>query len=424
MNQIYLSFMILALICVGFMCKKIPMGVTAILGALAMAAFGIISFSDAIKGFGNDVTMMIAGMMVVGNALYQSGFASKVGLAIQKSKFVGNSERRFVIIVVLLVALLSGVMSNTAVVALFLPLAGAIATQSNGKFTKKHSYMAIGISSMIGGVLTLAGSTPNVLAQGFLESTEGCQPMGFFTLSVASLPLLILMLIFYGTIGYTLQQKTFKFEEVENELDSSEEVIDDKKAYLSFAILIFCVICFICGIFTLGSVALIGACLCIVTGCISWKDAMANMDWTSICVLGGSLGFAEGLKQSGALEALSTFALNMLGGENASPAAVCIMFILLPAIAGNFMSHSAITSILTPIALSMALQLGVNPTAFAVAVCIGVTVAFVTPVGTPPVTMTLSGGYRFSDYVVVGGVLTVLCVLVSCIWVPFYYGLF
>ncbi len=423
MNQTYLSLIILAFIGVGFLIKKIPMGVTAILGALAMAACGIISFSDAIKGFGNDITMMIAGMMVVGSALYKSGFAVKVGHVLTSSKFIGTNERRLLVVVTFLVAILSAFMSNIGVVSLFLPLIGAIAGQSGGTFTKKNTYMAIAISSMVGGILSLIGSSPNVLTQGFLESA-GSETMGFFTLAIFSVPLLVIMLVFYGSFGYKLQQKTFAFDDPVSELPVSEETIDNKKVYLSVAILFLCVICFVTGVFTLGSVALIGACLCIVTGCISWKDAMADMDWTSICVLGGSLGFAEGLKQSGALELIATTALKILGGDSANPAAVCIMFIIISAIVGNLMSHNAVVSILVPVGITIAQQLGVNPMAYAIAVCVGVSIAFVTPVGNPTMTMSLPGGYRFSDYVIVGGLLTVLCVLFSCIWIPLYFGLF
>jgi di/tricarboxylate transporter len=145
------------------------------------------------------------------------------------------------------------------------------------------------------------------------------------------------------------------------------------------------------------------------------------MDWTSILVLGGSMGFSKGLHQSGALVRIADALVSLMGSAY-GPVAVFGGFLILAAVMGNVMSHTATTAVLTPIAIAMAQRMGANPTLFVVGVVIGCNLAFATPVSTPPLTMTLCGGYRFNDYVIVGGVLNVLCVAVALVTLPALYG--
>ena len=87
------------------------------------------------------------------------------------------------------------------------------------------------------------------------------------------------------------------------------------------------------------------------------------------------------------------------------------------------MSHTASAAILTPLAISLGFGLGVDPIPYVVAVVIGCNLAFITPVATPPLTMTLVGGYRFTDYIKVGGIYNLLSVILAAILIPLIYAL-
>ena len=425
MPQSILSLLILAGIIVCFATRIIPLGITAVLGSLAMAIAGITTFAEAVAPFGSDTVLLILGMIVVGSALTETGLTDIIGKGLMRIPGIGKNEKLFLMIVLTVVAVLSGFMSNTATVAIFLPLVSGIAKTSGGVITKKNTYMAIGIASVVGGNLTLAGSTPQIVAQGILSQTEGCTPMGFFDLTKGSIPLILIMLLFYATFGYRMQKRTFCFAEAAGgEMTESGEtvVIQKRKAVACGVIFAWCIIGFVCNLFTLGTVAVIGACACVVTKCITIERAAATMDWTSILVLGGALGFSEGLDKSGALQLVADTIIK-IAGENATAFLIFAMFLILSAVMGNVMSHTATTAILVPIAITVAKDLGSNPTLFAIAVVIGCNLAFATPVSTPPLTMTLIGGYRFSDYVKVGGVLNILCLIVALVTLPILYGI-
>jgi di/tricarboxylate transporter len=246
--------------------------------------------------------------------------------------------------------------------------------------------------------------------------------MGFFDLAKGTLPLIITMLVYFSTIGYDLQKKVFNFENRDTGLRDRSTGIHMDKAMICGIIFLCCIAGFVFHIFTLGTVAVLAACACIVTGCISLDKAAATMDWTSILVLGGSMGFSKGLDQSGVLGKIADVIIRVLGPA-ATPFAVFSVFLILASVMGNVMSHTATTAILVPIAIAVAQGLDCNPTLYAIAVVIGCNLAFATPVSTPPLTMTLPVGYRFGDYVAVGGVLNILCVIVALITLPLLYGI-
>jgi len=426
MTPSILSLLILAAIIICFITRIMPLGITAAVGAVAMAVTGIITFTDVFSSFISDTVMLVAGMIVVGSALTETGVADHVGKKLMNFPGVKNNERFFLLLIIPIVAVFSGFMSNTATVAIFLPLIDCAVRSTGGRITRKNTYMAVGISSVVGGNLTLIGSTPQIIAQGILSSTEGCTAMTFFELGKGALPLIAVMLIYYFTFGYSLQRKVLGTNELAVVRDEGPAI---EKKQTSRLKMIICVTVFLAGVIALmigflppGQLAAGAACICILTGCISIKKALKTMDWTSIMVLGGAMGFSKGLDRSGALQMISDHLLGFFG-ESATPILIMSAFLVLAAIMGNVMSHTATTSVLVPIVIAIAKGLGSNPTLFAIAVVIGCNLAFATPISTPPLTMTLKGGYRFNDYVKLGGPLNVLCLIVAIVTLPLIYNI-
>lgn len=421
-----IALIILVLIIISFAAQVIPLPVTALLGGLTMMMAGIIEPSDVVSGFGSDTVMMVAGVIIIGNAVFETGLAQKIGNLIVRFKPASRNERVFLLIVLTLVTLLSAFISNTATVAIFLPLIASVANVSNGRITKKNTYMAVGIASVVGGNLTLAGSTPQLIAQGILSATDGMRTMTFFELLKGSIPVVILMLIYFSTIGYKLQQRVFSFPERADTSDAANETSAQKsgwKGTLVLVILVLVVIGFCAGIYSMGTVALLGACACIITGCISLPRAFETMDWNTLVVLGGAMGFSTGLSKSGAVTLIAEHLVSVFGRADESGFLICAMLILVAAVLGNLMSHTATVSILVPIGLSIASVIGIDPITVTVGIVIGCNLAFATPVGTPPITMTLVGGYRFSDYVKVGGLFNVVSLIFAMVTIPLLYGL-
>jgi anion transporter len=424
MGQSTLSLIILTVIFFLFVSRLIPIGITAVLGSIAMAMAGIITFGEAFSSFGNDTVMLIVGMIVVGNAIAETGLTDVLGKKIIKLLSNNKNEVLFLIPVLFVVVVISAFMSNTATVAVFLPLVACVAKASKNVITKKNTYMAVGIAAVLGGNLTLVASTPQIVAQGILMQTEGCEPMSFFDLTRGAIPAIIVMLVYYATIGNKLQRKVFSFDEVESNTHARTSVVDFKKdkAIICGIAFLWCIVGFVFNIFTLGTIAIIAACVCVAAGCISLERAGATMDWTTVLVLGGTMGFAKGIEKSGTLSMLADTLIGLMGVSVTPFIAFCV-FLIFSMLASNLLSSTVTAALLVPIAIEVAKQLGSNPTLFAITVVMGISFGISTPVCTPPITMTLGGGYRFSDYVIVGGTLSVLLAIVAIITLPLLYGI-
>ena len=212
-----------------FASGKVPLSVTAVGAALAMGICGVIPFTSAFAGFASDVTMMVIGSMIIGEALFETGVAQKIGTSI--IRMVGIREKLFIVVCVVVSAILSAFLSNTAVVAMMLPVVSATAASSRGDISRKNSFMAIGFAANVGGGMTLVGSTPNVIGQGILADA-GLETMSFFDLTWGSIPRLLFIILFYATIGYALQKRFFDFEE-KYDLSQDAQEEEDQTQYLS-----------------------------------------------------------------------------------------------------------------------------------------------------------------------------------------------
>ena len=424
MSTSTIALIILVVTIILFASGKVPLSVTAVGAALAMGICGVIPFTSAFAGFASDVTMMVIGSMIIGEALFETGVAQKIGTSI--IRMVGIREKLFIVVCVVVSAILSAFLSNTAVVAMMLPVVSATAASSRGAISRKNSFMAIGFAANVGGGMTLVGSTPNVIGQGILADA-GLETMGFFDLTWGSIPRLLFIILFYATIGYALQKRVFDFEEKYDLAQDAQEEEEQAqystvKMIISSAILILTVIGFVVGIWTVGAVAMVAGLACILTGCISVKQVFARLDWTTVWVLAGSLGFAAGISESGAGKLIADTGIGWMGG-NISMFKLLIIFTILSVIMSNVMSSTASMAMLGPIALSMCASLGYAAKPVIMAIIWSLNLAFLTPIATPPVTMTLQGGYRFLDYTKIGTPLLIGCLILTIASYPFVFQL-
>ena len=417
-----LASVIFVVILISFVMQRRPAGLTAVVGSLLMMIFGIIEPSDVVAPFGSDTVIMVASVLILGSAVFETGAAEIIGSAIVRR--MGRNETLLIMVLVLTVSILSSFLSNSAVVAIFLPLLASLARSSGGAITKKNTYMAVGIASVVGGNCTLAGSTPQLTAQAILQTTDSVRELTFWELGKVGFPLVIVLALYYLFIGIRLQKKVFDFPEVEDPAPSGDggQVRSKAKCITVCLIMLGCVAGFTAGVFSFGTVGAIAAALCILTGCISFDKAFKSLDWNTICVLGGAMGISTALNKSGVVQAVADMIISAFG-SGANPVTICLVLLVTSAALGNIMSHTATAAVLTPLAISLGTGLGVDPIPYVVTVVIGCNLAFATPVATPPLTMTMVGGYRFTDYTKVGGLYNLLSLIATALLIPLAYGL-
>jgi di/tricarboxylate transporter len=191
-----LVFGILAVTIVLFVSERLRLDVVALLALLALTLTGILTAEEALAGFADPVVLMIAGLFVVGDGLFQTGVARAMGRL--PAKLAGDSEVRLLVVIMLLVALLSGVMSSTGTVAVMLPVVMGLAWARN--LSPSKLLIPLSVASLLGGMLTLIGTAPNIVVSQHLESL-GREGFGMFAFTPVGIAMVIAGVAFMALVG-------------------------------------------------------------------------------------------------------------------------------------------------------------------------------------------------------------------------------
>lgn len=127
MNPTVLTLCFLGFAIVMFVLEKIPLALTATILSVGLCVTGVLSPSDAFKGYVNSNVILCVGMFVVGQALFETGMANKIGGLVTR---FAKSERQLIIAIMVIVGVMSGFLSNTGTAAVLIPVVCGIADES------------------------------------------------------------------------------------------------------------------------------------------------------------------------------------------------------------------------------------------------------------------------------------------------------
>jgi di/tricarboxylate transporter len=182
-----------------FYTGRLRLDVTAGLVILALALSGILSPAEAIAGFGSPLVLMIAGLFVVSEGLHRTGVAAWAGT--HMARLGRGNETHLIVLLMPVVALLSAFMSSTGVVALFIPVAMSLAREAG--VSPSRLLLPLAFASLIGGMLTLVGTPPNLAASQALVGA-GLQGFGFFDFTPIGAVILLAGIAYMLTLGRRL----------------------------------------------------------------------------------------------------------------------------------------------------------------------------------------------------------------------------
>lgn len=424
MTQSTIAILIIVGLFILYLLDIFPVAVTTMIGMVAMVFSGTLSFSDAFNSFSNSSVMLVIGMIIIIDALLESGVGGKFGRLL--AYFVGSHERTFVLVVFLSAAVLSGFMTNAPLVAMYMSFIAAIADASDGRITKKNTYLPLAMGALIGGTGTLIGSTAPLLANNVLATYE-VETMTFFTPMPIALSIIVVVAICYWLFLYKKQSQWFDFEEVkdEDELAINTMPLDKRRAIISSIVFLVCVFLFIVQPFNwdVGLIAVTGALIMIMTKCIDGKKALKNMQWSAVLTLGAALAVAQGFVKSGAGEVIINGMVSVLGSWVTNPIVLVTVFLLVGYVLSLFMANGSLVSMLAAIGIPLAIESGCNPLPVALACVFGASLAMATPVASTSITMVEVAGYRFKDYFRVGGLVGVIGLITTWVSLVLIYGL-
>jgi di/tricarboxylate transporter len=179
---------ILGMAIVAFVSNRIRADLVALLVVIALATTGLCTPAQAVAGFGSTVVVMVAALLVVGEALARTGVANLVGD--QVGRLGRGEEGRTRIVVVLAAGLLGSFMSSTAVVALFLPVVLRIAQEN--RIAPARLLLPLAYGALVSGMMTLIGTTPNLVVHAELRS-RGLPGFAFFDFTPIGVSVLLLV---------------------------------------------------------------------------------------------------------------------------------------------------------------------------------------------------------------------------------------
>ena len=420
MSPTVITLLFLLFAVIMFVLEKIPLGVTSMIVCIGLVVTGVLDIGTAFAGFIDSNVILFVAMFIVGEALFETGMANKIGGIITK---FAKTERMLIIAIMLIVGLMSGVLSNTGTAAVLIPVVIGIAAKSGYK--RSRLLMPLVFAAAMGGNLSLIGAPGNLIAQSKLQ--EIGLHFGFFEYAIVGMPILIAGIIFYATIGCRLLPSHDVTDDSSFDETADFSHVPAWKQWVSLIVLILTLLAMIfedaIGI-KLSISGCIGALVLILTGVISEKDALNAIDLKTIFLFGGTLSLAAALDKSGAGEMIAGKVIGALG-ENPSPYLLTLVVFLLCCVMTNFMSNTATTALMVPICLSIAQGMGADPRAVLMACVIGGSCAYATPIGMPANTMVVSaGGYTFMDYVKSGFPMIIIATIVSMVILPIAFPFF
>lgn len=421
MAQSTIAIIILASVLILYTIPRVPLAVTTILGMLAMALTGVIPYTTAYSGFSSNAVFLVAGMMVIGQACFTTGLAEVIGSLLQRT--VKTNERRCVGMILLIAAALGVFLNGSLVVALLLPMIDSIVAKSGGNITRKQTYFPLGVASVIGNNLTTISATSMITAAGLYEAA-GHGEIPLFAPTFINLPALVMVFALYILYGYRLQKKWFDFRDIpvvcESGPTAAVQVHSVPKMTLTGAVLVCVVVAMVAGL-NYGAASLLGSCVLVLGGCIDQKTAIRGVSWTTIIIVAGAIGFSKGLHESGAGALIANTMIEMCGSLGKSPFAMCVILFIVGTVLSNFMSDNAAVAIIVPIALVISEALNTDALPLVLSTASGVKVAMATPISVAPMTQVQVAGYRFKDYVRVGGLVNLVALIVTCIAIKLVY---
>ena len=197
-----LTLIVLGLTVALFILGRIRSDVVALSALAVLMVAGVLSPTEALAGFSSSVVIMMAGLFVVGGAIFQTGLARETGKRMM-GLAQGNETRAF-LLVMLTTSVIGAFVSNTGTVALMMPIIVSMAAQAG--FSSGRMLMPLAFAGSLGGMLTLIGTPPNlVINEALIEG--GYKGLSFFSFLPVGLIVIAIGVVYLLPLSKTLVRK-------------------------------------------------------------------------------------------------------------------------------------------------------------------------------------------------------------------------
>ncbi|CAH0533124.1 Sodium-dependent dicarboxylate transporter SdcS [Vibrio stylophorae] len=408
-QPVTLGLCVLSFIAILWLTEALHVTVTALLVPLIAVIFDVFPTQTALSNFANPIIFLFLGGFAMAAAMRQQKLDQVIA-----DKIIVMARGKMATAVLMLfgaTALLSMWISNTATVAMMLPLVLGILAKVNeesGHRTYVFVLLGIAYSASIGGIATIVGSPPNAIAAAEVGLT-------FTQWMHYGLPVAVLLLPVAIALLYVLLKPDLK-----GEFEIQYEPVDwDKGKVVTLAIFSLVVTLWIFskpinamlgGYSKFDSlVALLAIVLVNFARVVHWKDVEKTADWGVLLLFGGGICLSNVLKATGT----SVFLANSLSGLIAEFGVLWIILMVAAFVVflTEFASNTASAALLIPVFASVAQAFGLSPVLLSVMIAVAASCAFMLPVATPPNAIVFASGHIAQHEMMrVGLVLNLVCI--------------
>lgn len=393
--------------------QAVPIPVTALLPVAVLPFLGVTRFGDAAAPYASDVIFLFAGGCLLATAIDRHGLGRRFAGAILS--VAGRKPSAIVAAFIVVTALLSSVVSNTATVAIVLPLAiGAIAyvdrhtvavpgrSVPTGRFAL-CLLLAVAYAANIGGCLTIVGSPPNAIGAKLLSEATGT-PISFLGWMRFGGPVVLVMLpLMWALLTMVLLPlRDLEIEATEGPAFEPGPPMA-RESWFTLAVFLATVAAWVTRPLWPGEIASIGdwgiaTISALVLLCVPMRasgDAalrasdLAKLPWGVFILFGGGISLAEAMKAHGVDAYLGSL---FTGLEGLPPWLVIATVVAAVVFLTEVTSNTAVASAVIPVLIVLGDALGIPAAELALTVAVAASLAFMLPVGTPPNALVYSTG--------------------------------
>jgi di/tricarboxylate transporter len=195
-SDIALVLVIIGVAVILFVSERLRVDLVALMVLGTLVLTGLVTTTEALSGFSNPAVITVWAMFILSGGLTNSGVANILGK--QVMRLAGNQQFRLMVLIMLTAAVLSAFMNNVGVAALLLPVVMEIARRTGQPPSKLLIPLAFG--ALLGGLTTLIGTPPNILASDALRDA-GMEPFGLFDFAPVGIVVMLAGIAFIALIG-------------------------------------------------------------------------------------------------------------------------------------------------------------------------------------------------------------------------------
>ncbi len=404
----------------------IPISATAILLIVLQPVYGVTSLGEAIKNFSSPVVFFVLASFGLSLAITSTPLAFR--MLRKLFSLSGNDSKKILLVFMITTCILSSFMSNVPVASLMMGLALGILTRMNGDKKDlnfgKVLMIAIPFAGMIGGIMTPAGSSINILALSLLETYTEFR-VTFLEWMLYGIPVAIVVL----PICWFVLIKLFKPENIDQSIIDGFLHKDDNNSKLSakeIKVLIIVSVTIILWItstwipaFDLTLIALLALIAFFIPGIevLNWKEYSSGASWDAVIMIGGVISIGTAVVTTGVGE----WMLDVLMGSLTHLNLFWLLFVLGIVLAILHLPLPIAPALVTVFAaplIGLAMMMGIHPTLLIVPLAVYSGACMLVPLDAVPLITYTKGYYTMGDMFVSGAIVTLIWILLTSIWMP------